>query len=283
MAKEKSEARKQARLVWMKSGRKASAAEIAEQVGASPSLIRKWKSQDQWEKHLRPLKGDLVTEEAGGGESNTAPKKPRKNTGLLGNQNAKGNHGGAPKGSKNALKTGQYETIKYSMLTDDELQLRQSITFDKIQMQKNLIMDYEVREYRMLKRLAELRTQEQDEQLKGMVNDSVTISKRGEKGKPLVVSVRKNIQQRITEIEISLSVVQKQKQAAIEALHKMETDDTKLQMEREKIAAERQETAERLEIERQQAGLHGEPTDPNLQIKALYDLLQNPVQGRELP
>lgn len=73
--------RDQAKEVWVASRGKISIRELSEQFGVSEQLLRKWKSQDQWE--IKKKRG--------------APKE---------NQNAKGH--GAPKGNRNAQTHGAY-------------------------------------------------------------------------------------------------------------------------------------------------------------------------------
>ncbi|MCM3273673.1 phage terminase small subunit [Paenibacillus elgii] len=72
MSREQSPARKQAKKIWLKSGRQKKPAEIAAELGISAALVRKWKSLDKWEDEPET-------------RSRGAPK---------GNKNAKGNKGG---------------------------------------------------------------------------------------------------------------------------------------------------------------------------------------------
>lgn len=86
MSRERSPDRVKAFKLWVKSGRKLKPTEIAEKIGVSPEMIRKWKSIDKWDDKPDPTRG--------------APR---------GNKNAKGNKGGsAPIGNTNALKHGLF-------------------------------------------------------------------------------------------------------------------------------------------------------------------------------
>lgn len=87
MSREQSPARKEAFKIWVDSGRKKKPKEIADELGLSGELIRKWKCIDKWEQKPDPRPG--------------APK---------GNQNAKGNKGGngGPLGNDNAVKHGLF-------------------------------------------------------------------------------------------------------------------------------------------------------------------------------
>lgn len=68
--------------------------ELAEELGVSYSLLRKWKKLDDWEGAIKRKRGGQP------GNRNSAGKK-----------NAKGNHGGAPVGNKNAETHGAYSQI----------------------------------------------------------------------------------------------------------------------------------------------------------------------------
>jgi Uncharacterized conserved protein len=71
--------------MWCKAGRPRKLKWIADELGVSPEMVRKWKHYYDWENREDPRPG--------------AP---------LGNKNAVGNKGGAPKGNANAVKHGMY-------------------------------------------------------------------------------------------------------------------------------------------------------------------------------
>ncbi|MGM7683530.1 phage terminase small subunit [Cytobacillus sp. Hm23] len=75
--------------IWLKSGRELKPKDIAEELGVSPSQIRKWKSIDKWNEI-----------------PNTPPRRgaPHRNKNAIGN---KGGHGG-PIGNDKALKHGYF-------------------------------------------------------------------------------------------------------------------------------------------------------------------------------
>jgi uncharacterized protein YjcR len=69
-----------------------------------------------------------------------------------------GAHGsGAPKGSKNALKTGEHETIWFDTLDEDEQELLQLIPVDPIEQINDKIRAMSIRERRMMKRIQDLK------------------------------------------------------------------------------------------------------------------------------
>lgn len=85
MAREKSPDQKRAYKLWIDSEKTMKPAAIAEQLGLSAALVRKWKSYYKWEE-IKP-------------KGRGAPK---------GNKNAKGNKGGGPLGNDKAVKHGLF-------------------------------------------------------------------------------------------------------------------------------------------------------------------------------
>ena len=61
--------------------------------------------------------------------------------------------GGAPKGSKNALKTGQYETILASTMTPEELSYRDSLDINPLTTLRETLKTLRMRELRVLCRI----------------------------------------------------------------------------------------------------------------------------------
>ncbi|WP_347289482.1 hypothetical protein [Bilophila wadsworthia] len=61
--------------------------------------------------------------------------------------------GGAPKGSKNALKTGQYETILASTMTPEELSYRDSLDINPLTTLRETLKTLRMRELRILCRI----------------------------------------------------------------------------------------------------------------------------------
>ncbi|WP_312560874.1 phage terminase small subunit [Anaerospora sp.] len=75
-----------------------------------------------------------------------------------GNKNVVGNKGGSgpPLGSKNALKTGEYESIWFDCLTEAEQELYSSINLDTLAQVEDDIRLITVRERRMMERISKL-------------------------------------------------------------------------------------------------------------------------------
>lgn len=115
---------------------------LAEKFNISPSTLRSRKKRENWQRKATEnvaTQNDIVATDKKGGQLN--------------NKNAKNNAGGsAPKKNKNAVKTGEHETIYSDFLIDEEKSL-----FEK-QVDSSLVLSQEihllrVRQLRMLKRL----------------------------------------------------------------------------------------------------------------------------------
>ena len=237
MAK-RSENRNKAYEIWRGYKGDISLKEIAERVGVSDGLIRKWKSQDKWS-----LDGNI-----GNGNMGNVTKK----TGApYGNKNAVGH--GAPKGNKNAarphrpdgyrrntngVKTGEYQTIWLDTMDEKERALFKAIDTSPIAQIDEDIRLLTYRERRMLTYLNELKKQkdlaekEDAYKVRGVpaiveIYDEVTGETRQEKiteeRKVLVgQTIRtKLLLDKILHIEEALTRVQEKKIRAIEAKHRI--------------------------------------------------------------
>lgn len=161
MARERSPDRDKAKKMWLDSGGTMRLKNIAAELGTGETQVRKWKSQDKWDAALNSnvtneIKGN-VTKRKG------APK---------GNKNAVGNKGGAPKGSRNALgnrgghggppgnkkavRTGEFESIWFDTLDEDEKELLGEIDTDPVRQADESITLLTIRERRMLQRIRRL-------------------------------------------------------------------------------------------------------------------------------
>lgn len=111
MARGRSPERDKARQIWLESGGKMTAKEVAEAVGGvKPEQVRKWKSLDSWAAALE------------------AQKPPRKRGGQPGNKNAAG--AGAPTGNRNAETHGAYSAVRLEDLTPEQRDYIEKITLD---------------------------------------------------------------------------------------------------------------------------------------------------------
>ena len=120
--------------------------DISKALGVPVGTIRSWKNRYNWDE-----------------KSNATLHKRKRNVakakgGQPGNQNAIGNHGGAaPEGNKNAVTTGEFETLLFDCLDPEEKQLAAAVPNDKEQLLFQEIQLLTVRERRMLKRIENLR------------------------------------------------------------------------------------------------------------------------------
>ncbi|HAQ4449812.1 small subunit of terminase [Enterococcus faecium] len=127
--------------------------EISEKLSVPEKTISAWKSRDKWNAVLQ--NGERSTANQGG-----AP---------IGNQNAKGNKGNSraspPKRNKNALKTGEYETIFFDTLTDDEKDIYSSLNDDPSFALSEEIRLLKIRQLRMMKRIQQAESGLNDEEI----------------------------------------------------------------------------------------------------------------------
>lgn len=208
--------------------------EISSQLNVPEGTVRSWKNRYHWDCNVAKEKCNVAKKRGG------QPK----------NKNAVGNTGGAaPPENKNAVKTGEFETLFFDCLEPDEQKLIQAVQPDKEQLLLQEIQLLTVRERRMLKRIESLKLLEQtsdpeddqgeDELEKAPPGMSVTKYKSGmEKGKPTLLREYEGILGQIQSIEDALTRVQARRQRAIEALHKFGYDDAHLELETMKFELE---------------------------------------------
>lgn len=189
--------------------------DISKALEVPVGTIRSWKNRYNWDE-----------------KSNATLHKRKRNVakakgGQPGNQNAIGNHGGAaPEGNKNAVTTGEFETLLFDCLDPEEKQLAAAVPNDKEQLLFQEIQLLTVRERRMLKRIENLRQA-----------DFTTVSRKSgiEKGKMTDLSEDRATLGQIQNIEDALTRVQARKQAAIDSLHRFGVDDARLEIELMKL------------------------------------------------
>lgn len=154
MARKRDPRRDEAKKIWLDSGGKKVLKELASELNVSDSQIRKWKSVDKW---AEELKGNVTKSNSNVTNKSGAPP---------GNKNAKGNKGGSPpKGNKNAIKTGEYETIFADMLSDEEKNIYSNMNDDPFFILDEEIRILKIRQYRMLKRIKDAEVGLNDEEV----------------------------------------------------------------------------------------------------------------------
>ncbi|MCA8631160.1 small subunit of terminase [Enterococcus faecalis] len=157
MARKRDPRRDEAKKIWLDSNGKKVLKELANELNVSDSQIRKWKSIDKWSAEL---KGNVTNAKGNVTNRGGAP---------FGNQNAVGNKGNSraspPLGNKNAIKTGEYETIFADMLSDEEKDIYSNLNDDPFFILNDEIRLLKVRQFRMMKRIKEAEKGLNDEEV----------------------------------------------------------------------------------------------------------------------
>jgi uncharacterized protein YjcR len=146
--------------MWLESGGTMKLKDIAAALSIPDNKVRKWKTLDNWDAEL---KGSAPLEGKGSAPRRGAPKGNKNAVGNRGgappgNQNARGNRGGpgGPPGNKKAVTTGEYETIWFDSLEEDEQELLEQVDTDPVQQANEAILLLSIRERRMLQRIRRL-------------------------------------------------------------------------------------------------------------------------------
>ena len=187
--------------------------EIASQLNLPEGTVRSWKNRYKWDCNVAKEKRNVAK---------------RKKGGQPGNQNATG-----PPENKNAVKTGEFETLFFDALNPEELRLAETIGLDKEQLLLQEIQLLTVREYRMLHRIEALKNAETQQNEDEKPPPGMTVVKYTdglEKGDCTELKEYAGILGQIQQIEDALTRVQAKKQKAIEAIHKFGYDDAKLEL-----------------------------------------------------
>lgn len=157
MARKRDPRRDEAKKIWLETNGEKQLKEIASELNVSDSQIRKWKSQDKWSAEL---KSNVTNGKSNVTNQGGAP---------IGNQNAKGNKGNSraspPVGNKNALKTGEYETIFFETLSDEEKDIYSNLNDDPSFALSEEIRLLKIRQLRMMKRIQQAETGLNDEEV----------------------------------------------------------------------------------------------------------------------
>lgn len=176
MARQRDPRRDEAKRIWLESNGEKQLKEIASELNVSDSQVRKWKSQDKWSAEL---KSNVTNGKSNVTNQGGAP---------IGNQNAKGNKGNSraspPVGNKNALKTGEYETIFFETLSDEEKDIYSSLNDDPSFALSEEIRLLKIRQLRMMKRIQQAEAglnDEEVERLQQLRKIKTPIEKNGKK------------------------------------------------------------------------------------------------------
>ena len=216
MARAPDERIKQAKALYLK-GMKL--VEIASQLNLPEGTVRRWKSTHKWDNE----------------RSDKNNERSHRKGPPIGNKNALGNDGGAPKENKNAVKTGEFETLFFDALEEDEKKLISMVQLDKEQLLLQEIQLLTVRERRMLKRIEDIKQAAADQTERnapGMT--AVKFKSSTEEDSTEYTGALGQIQA----VEDALTRVQARKQKAIDSLHRYGFDDARLELEIMKVELE---------------------------------------------
>ncbi len=196
--------------------------EIAQLLDIPEGTIRSWKNRYKWNCNVANKKRNVA----------------KRRGGQPGNRNAAGSRGGAaPLKNKNAVTTGEFETLFFDCLNEEEKRLVDSMPDDKHTLLFQEIQLLTVRERRMLKRIEDIKESvaylENGEPAEGM---TLVSRKSGtEKDKETDLKEYQGKLGQIQSIEEALTRVQARKQRAIESLHKFGFDDEQIELERKRF------------------------------------------------
>lgn len=149
----------------------------------------------------------------------------------IGNTNAVGNSGGpgAEEGNKRAVTTGEYETILLNVLSEEEKSIYENL---EIQNKRACIeQEYKmltIREYRILKRIKAIQDKEKDMNIERIVKRQYNSNNSNETE---TVTEAINVVTPLQKLEDSLTRVQEAKRKCLDSLHRMETDDRRLELD----------------------------------------------------
>ncbi|HAQ6642746.1 phage terminase small subunit [Enterococcus faecium] len=230
MARKRDPRRDEAKKIWLESNGEKQLKEIASELNVSDSQVRKWKSQDKWSAEL---KSNVTNGKSNVTNQGGAP---------IGNQNAKGNKGNSraspPKRNKNALKTGEYETIFFDTLSDDEKDIYSSLNDNPSFVLSEEIRLLKIRQFRMMKRIQQAEAglnDEEVERLQQLRKIKTPIEKNGKK-----LEIKREVMQDvqvsrktyrkiddILSIEDALTRISNQLTKAIKQLNALATEESR--------------------------------------------------------
>lgn len=193
--------------IYKQHGGKITNREIAAQLDEDEKVIAVWKSRDKWNVVQQKKKERCTTK----------------------------SRGGQP-GNKNAVKTGEFESLFFDTLTPDEQELIAVLPRDKGELLLQEIQLLTVRERRMLQRVNDLK-QAAEDQTKKKAEGMTKVKWKdgfGANG-PIEVTEYEGVLGQIQSVEDALTRVQARKQKAIDSLHRFGFDDARLEIELMKL------------------------------------------------
>lgn len=280
MARQRDPKRDIAKEIWLESKGKKILKDIAQELGVSDSQIRKWKSLDKW--------GDDLKSNVTNGKSNVT----NKGGAPTGNKNAIGNKGNSraspPKGNKNALKTGEYETIFAEYLSDEEKGIYQSITDDPFFVMSEEVRLLKIRQRRMMQRIADAEAglNEKEQEMLYELRGRKTLIESKKSGKKVEVEVPDLVLTEMKEhsfrkindvllIEDALTRVSNTLQKAIKQLNEIEISGQRLELMKAQTDHTKAQTTKAL------INKDGDENDGGTVINIIDDITAQGQEGEE--
>lgn len=232
----KSPEREKARKLYLKSNKTANSKEIAEKLGVSVSLVRKWKSQDKWD--CDELPNEKVKGNTNGNKKIGAP---------YGNQNAFANRGGPPIGSANALKHGGYSKIYFDSLTEEETELAEDMPKDEETLLLDQIKLYSIRERRIMHAIEKIKGNKTEQITNTTSKTEICCDDKSENEKATsytLTTTSENKHNVVARLEDELTRVQRAKSQAIATLSKLNIEKQKIALIKEKDDVEIENVSE---------------------------------------
>ena len=258
--------RERARLIYLRSGCKKSLPTIAKEIGVSYDTVKSWKRRDKWDEDPKAVShGAPAPAPAPEDAPENAPAPKRKRGGQPGNRNAVGNSGGGPPGNQNAVTTGEYASILFSDMTDEERALISSIPECTVDLMRNDLALLCVREKRMLARIASLQSSAEN----GMIYSAITNRHS--------TNTRSGAQ---TDTETTDTTVA----PAIDRIGDIEEALTRLRREKQRIINALNDYEEKRSKNAQNNPFYASSAieESNRRMMTFADLLNHPAQSRDL-
>lgn len=150
-----------------------------------------------------------------------------------GNKNAKGNKGGhAPLKNKNAVTTGEYESIYKDVLDDEEIELFNGYSVkNKVKELENELKLLIIRERRMLKRIADLNSTGKDLTINSITRNKSSTTEYGGNISESSSTYAESTIEKVQRIEEALTRIQEAKRRCIDSLYKIEIENKKYNLQ----------------------------------------------------
>ncbi len=203
--------------LWRESGAKRLLKDIAEELGVSETLVRKWKNQDKWEEKLSLPNAMVTLPKESNGNSNVTNEPPPKR------------RRGAPKGNQNRYVHGLYANPTMDMIPENEMQRLQQIDFSD---EETLIIDEIIlltsRERQLMESIQKYQDQKNGLSLDGVTRRTVeSEGVKGSRSKQVETTTRtRDVFDVIQKLQAELTKVQKEKRQYLSELRILRTQKT---------------------------------------------------------